>query len=41
VFLESVPELASKLKEPNSTKERKLDAVVDDVTESVVLILAY
>jgi S1-C subfamily serine protease len=41
VFLESVPELGGKLKEPNPTKERKFDTVVGDVTESVVLILAY
>ena len=41
VFLESVPELAGKLKDPYPAKERKFDSVVGEVTESVVLILAY
>jgi TPR repeat protein len=39
-FLESVPEVAAKLKEPN-TKDIKFDDVVDQVKEAAVLVLVY
>ena len=39
-FLESVPEVAAKLKEPN-TKDMKFDYVVDQAKEAAVLVLVY
>ena len=39
-FLESVPEVASKLKEPN-TKEEKFEEVVKSAQDAVVLVLVY
>jgi S1-C subfamily serine protease len=39
-FLESVPEVASKLKEPN-TKDMKFADVVDQAKEAAVLVLVY
>ncbi len=39
-FLESVPEVAAKLKEPN-TKDRKFEDVVKDAEQAAVLALVY
>ena len=39
-FLESVPEVAAKLKEPN-TKDRKFEDVVKDAEQAAVLVLVY
>ena len=39
-FLESVPEVSAKLKEPN-TKERKFEEVVKDAEQAAVLVLVY
>jgi hypothetical protein len=39
-FLESVPEVAAKIKEPNA-KDMKLDDVVQQVKEATVLVLVY
>jgi hypothetical protein len=39
-FLESVPEVSAKLKEPN-TKDRKLEDVVKSAEQAAVLVLAY
>jgi hypothetical protein len=39
-FLESVPEVSAKLKEPN-TKERKFEDVVEDAEQAAVLVLVY
>jgi len=39
-FLESVPAVAAKLKEPY-TKERKFEEVVKDAQQATVLILLY
>ena len=39
-FLESVPEVSAKLKEPN-TKERKFENVVKDAEQAAVLVLVY
>jgi hypothetical protein len=39
-FLESVPEVAAKLKEPE-TKERKFEEVVKSAEQATVLILVY
>ncbi len=39
-FLESVPEVSAKLKEPN-TKERKFDDVVSDAEKGAVLLVVY
>ena len=39
-FLESVPEVAAKLKEPN-TKDMKFDDVVKQAKEATVLVLVY
>ena len=39
-FLESVPEVAAKLKEPE-TKERKFENVVKSAEQSAVLALVY
>ena len=39
-FLESVPEISAKLKEPN-TKERKFDDVVSDAEKAAVLVVVY
>ncbi len=39
-FLESVPEVAAKLKEPN-TKERKFEDVVKSAEQAAVLVLVY
>jgi TPR repeat protein len=39
-FLESVPEVAAKLKEPN-TQERKFEDVVKDAEQAAVLVLVY
>ena len=39
-FLESVPEVAAKLKEPNA-KERKFEDVVKDAEQAAVLVLVY
>ncbi len=39
-FLESVPDVAAKLKEPNA-KERKFDDVVKDAEKAAVLVLVY
>jgi len=39
-FLESVPDVASKLKEPQ-TKEKKLEDVVKEAEQAAVLVLVY
>ena len=39
-FLESVPEVVAKLKEPNA-KERKFEDVVKQAKEAAVLVLVY
>ena len=39
-FLESVPEVAAKLKEPN-TKEQKFEDVVKAAEQAAVLVLVY
>ena len=39
-FLESVPEVAAKLKEPN-TKDRKFEDVVKAAEQAAVLVLVY
>ena len=39
-FLESVPEVSAKLKEPR-TAERKFEAVVKDAEQAAVLVLVY
>ena len=39
-FLDSVPEVASKLKEP-STKEKKFEDVVKEAEQAAVLVLVY
>ena len=39
-FLESVPEVAAKLKEPNA-KDMKFDDVVEQAKEAAVLVLVY
>ncbi len=39
-FLESVPEMAAKLKEPE-TKERKFEEVVKSAERAAVLVLVY
>ena len=39
-FLESVPEVSAKLKEPN-TKERKFEEVVKSAEQAAVLVLVY
>lgn len=39
-FLESVPEVATKLKEPE-TKERKFEEVVKTTEQAAVLVLVY
>ena len=39
-FLESVPEVAAKLKEPN-TKDRKFEEVVNSAEQAAVLVLVY
>ena len=39
-FLESVPAVAAKLKEPNA-KERKFEEVMKDAQQATVLILVY
>ena len=39
-FLESVPDLAKKLKEPN-TKEEKFEDVVRSAQDAAVLVLVY
>ncbi len=39
-FLESVPEVSAKLKEPNA-KERKFEDVVKDAEKAAVLVLVY
>ena len=39
-FLESVPEVSSKLKEPE-TKERKFEDVVKSAEQAAVLVLVY
>ena len=39
-FLESVPEVFAKLKEPN-TKERKFEDVVKSAEQAAVLVLVY
>ena len=39
-FLESVPEVAAKLKEPE-TKERKFEEVVKSAEQAAVLVLVY
>jgi hypothetical protein len=39
-FLESVPEVAAKLKEPNA-KERKFEDVVREVEQAAVLVLVF
>ena len=39
-FLESVPEVAAKLKEPN-TKDRKFEDVVKSAKQAAVLVLVY
>src|SRR5207248_1178808 len=39
-FLESVPEVAAKVKEPN-TKDMKFDGVVEEAKEAAVLVLVY
>jgi TPR repeat protein len=40
-FLETVPELAAKLKAPNATMDRKFEDVVKEAQSAVVLILVY
>jgi TPR repeat protein/S1-C subfamily serine protease len=40
-FLESVPELVGKLKEPWPVKERKFEDVVKDALEAAALVLVY
>jgi hypothetical protein len=39
-FLESLPEVSAKLKEPN-TKERKFEDVVKSAEQAAVLVLVY
>ena len=39
-FLESVPEVSAKLKEPE-TKERKFEEVVKSAEQAAVLVLVY
>ena len=39
-FLESVPDVAAKLKEPR-TAERKFEEVVKDAEQAAVLVLVY
>ena len=39
-FLESVPEVSAKLKEPR-TAERKFEEVVKDAEQAAVLVLLY
>jgi S1-C subfamily serine protease len=39
-FLESVPEVAAKLKEPNTT-ERNFEAIIKDVEQAAILVLVY
>ena len=39
-FLESVPDVAAKLKEPE-TKERKFEDVVKEAEQAAVLVLVY
>ena len=39
-FLESLPEVSAKLKEPE-TKERKFEEVVKSAERAAVLVLAY
>ena len=39
-FLESVPEVSAKLKEPN-TKERKFEDMVKSTEQAAVLVLVY
>ena len=39
-FLESVPEVSAKLKEP-TTKERRFEEVVKDAERAAVLVLVY
>jgi hypothetical protein len=39
-FLESVPEVSEKLKEPE-TKERKFDELVKSAEQTAVLVLVY
>ena len=39
-FLESVPEVSAKLKEPN-TKEMKFEDVVKSAEQAAVLVLVY
>ena len=39
-FLESVPEVAAKLKEPNG-KEKKFEEVVKEAEQAAVLVLVY
>ena len=39
-FLESVPEVSAKLKEPN-TKEKKFEDVVKEAEQAAVLVLVY
>jgi len=39
-FLESVPEVAAKLREPN-TQQRKFEDVVKSVEQATVLVLVY
>jgi len=39
-FLESVPEVSAKLKEPR-TAERKFEDVVKDAEQAAVLVLVY
>jgi hypothetical protein len=39
-FLESMPEVSAKLKEPN-TKERKFEDVVKSAEQAAVLVLVY
>ena len=41
LLLESIPELAGKLKAPQSAKERKLDEVVKEAQEAVAQVLVY
>ena len=40
-LLESLPQVANKLREPCSPKERKFEDVVMDAQEAVALVLAY
>ena len=39
-FLESVPDVSAKLKEPD-TKEWKFEAVVESAEQAAVLVLVY